>query len=272
LTTKRNLLVAALLVSCVASLPAANAAEWESAVDPLQPGPVRNVRPLTVHYGFGWNGFTAASGDVHVARTSNGRVEFTVEGGTIGLARTLWDYDVKHVASVDAETLRPIDVKEVEKIRSKHVTTDLSFTPMGVSSVREERNEEQVKSKTRKFDFPNVHSVNSALLFLRTQPLTDGAVHRTVVYPATSAYLCTVTVLGRERLTVPTGTYNALKLDLKLNKIGKERELQPHKKMKKATAWVSDDADRLVLRIEAQIFIGTVFAELQSIKFEKTKQ
>jgi hypothetical protein len=113
-----------------------------------------------------------------------------------------------------------------------------------------------------------VQSVNSALLYLRTQPLTDGAVHRVVVYPATSAYLCTVTVAGRERITVPTGTYDALKFDVQLKKIGDNRELLPHKKLKKATVWLSNDADRVVLRIETQVFVGTVFAELQSIKFE----
>jgi len=34
---------------------------------------------------------------------------------------------------------------------------------------------------------------------------------------------------------------------------------------------VSDDADRLLLRAEAQIFIGTVFAELQSVRFDNAK-
>ena len=33
-----------------------------------------------------------------------------------------------------------------------------------------------------------------------------------------------------------------------------------------------DDAERLVLRIDAQIFVGTVFAELQSIRFDNPNQ
>ena len=94
---------------------------------------------------------------------------------------------------------------------------------------------------------------------------------RIVVYPATSAYLATVTVLGRERLTVPAGTYNAIKLDLQLSKIGKENQLEPHRKFRHANAWISDDPDRLMLRIEAQIFVGTVFAELQSVEFDNAK-
>ena len=97
------------------------------------------------------------------------------------------------------------------------------------------------------------------------------SVQRIVVYPATSAYLATLTVLGRERLTVPAGSYNAIKLDLQLSKIGKEHKLEPHRKFRRATAWISDDPDRLMLRIEAQIFVGAVFAELQSIEFDNAK-
>jgi hypothetical protein len=44
-------------------------------------------------------------------------------------------------------------------------------------------------------------------------------------------------------------------------------KLEPHKKVKRATAWVSADANRLLLRTEAHVFIGTVFAELQSVRF-----
>jgi hypothetical protein len=162
-------------------------------------------------------------------------------------------------------------VTEVETLRKKEVTTNAAFTPERVTSVREERRGSAVSSKTRSFDFPNVFSLDSALLYLRTLPLADGAVQRVVIYPASSAYLATITVAGRDRITVPTGTYEALKVDLQLSKIGKKRELQPHKKFRRATIWLSNDADRLILRIEADVFVGTVFAELQSVQFDGAK-
>ncbi len=58
---------------------------------------------------------------------------------------------------------------------------------------------------------------------------------------------------------------------MQLSKIDEQRELQPHKKFRGATVWLSDDADRLVLRIETQVFIGKVFAELQSMQFDNPK-
>jgi hypothetical protein len=96
-------------------------------------------------------------------------------------------------------------------------------------------------------------------------------VQRVVVYPANSAYLATVTVLGREKISVRAGSYPAIKADLQLNRLGKNLELEPHRKFRRATVWLSDDADRVILRIEAQIFIGTVFAELQSVRFESAR-
>jgi hypothetical protein len=47
--------------------------------------------------------------------------------------------------------------------------------------------------------------------------------------------------------------------------------LEPHRKFRHATIWVSDDRDRILLRIEAQIFVGTVFAELQSVRFDSSR-
>jgi hypothetical protein len=165
-----------------------------------------------------------------------------------------------------------LHLKEVEHARSKEWETELSFTPERVTARRTETSEKGTQTKTRKFDFPNVMSLSSALLYLRSKPLSEGAIERVVVYPSNSAYLCTVTVLGREHISVASGAYEAIKLEVKLNKIGKNRELQPHKKFKRAIVWLSDDADRLILRIESQIFLGTVFAELQSADFGNGKR
>jgi len=58
---------------------------------------------------------------------------------------------------------------------------------------------------------------------------------------------------------------------LQLKRIGKRLELEPYRKFRRATIWVSDDAERILLRIEAQVFVGTVFAELQSVRFDTPK-
>jgi hypothetical protein len=108
--------------------------------------------------------------------------------------------------------------------------------------------------------------LQTALLYVRSQKLATGDVYRLVVYPATAPYLATVTVLARERVNVKAGSYPAIKLDLRLQKVTGDMTLAPHGKFKRATAWLSDDGDRLPLRMNAQIFVGSVWVELAKVE------
>ena len=207
----------------------------------------------------------AATAEVEIGR-SEGRLQFQGTGQTTGVARALWKFDVRHRAEADATTLRPILMHQIEEVRGKTITTDLVFEADGVVRTRTDTKANQ-PAKPKHFTFPAVFDLYSALLYLRSQPLAEGSVHRLVVYPATGSYLAAITVGGHENITVGAGTYQAIKLDLQLNKIGKKHELAPHKKFRRASVWLSDDADRLLLRIEASVFVGTVFAELESVRF-----
>lgn len=243
---------------------------WEASTDVGPAGQFRPPRPLTASYAFGWNGFTAATADVSFGKAGEANFELKGNGHTIGLARTLWKFDVDYRSLTSATTLRPVQSRESETVRSKNIVTELAFDGNGVTRKRIERPTDK-PAKARRFAARDLFDLQSALLYLRSQPLRENDVHRLVVYPATSAYLATVTVARRETVSVPAGKFNAIKLDLDLSKISKDRKLEPHRKFRSASAWISDDSDRTILRIEAQIFIGSVFAELQSVRFEDVK-
>ena len=245
---------------------AALGAKWEETVTAASPPSFPAPRPLYAKYGFGWSGFPGANADVRLTKPSRDRFQLDGTIHTIGLVRSLWKFDATQTSTSNAATLHPLEMKQTENVRNKKTVTHLSFDASGVTS--KETETPGKGPKVRRFDSPHVFDLYSALLYLRSQPLQDRSIQRIVVYPATSAYLATVTVLGRERLTSPSGTYNAIKLDLQLSKIGKNRELERHRKFRRGTVWLSDDPDRLLLKIQAQIFVGTVFAELQSVEFE----
>ena len=247
----------------------AKAADWRSTISDNPPGPFAPPRPFRATYRFGWSGIPAATAEINFAKPSDTRFRVEGTGRTIGLVRTLWKIDVSLNALADAKTLRPIESWQNETTRSKKISTHLTFDAKGVTSSRSEK---EAIPKVKRFDFPNLYDLQSALLYLRSQPFASQKVQRIAVYPTTSPYLATITVLGREKISVSGRTYDAIKFDLKLSKIGKNNELQPHRKFRRATAWMSDDADRLLLRINAQIFIGTVFLELQSVRFQDSKQ
>jgi len=253
----------ALFALCSSAL----AENWEATLSKEPPGNFPELRPLRASYRFGWSGLTAATGDVHFTKPSEDKFQLDGTGRTIGLVRALWKLDVNYQAAASAKTLRPIETQQIENYRSKKVATHLTFTNNGVTRARTE-GKGATEAKTRQFNFPNLFELFSAMLYLRSQPLKDHSVYRVVAYPATNAYLAVVTVIGREKISVHAGSYSAIKLDLQLKRIGKHHELEPHRKFRRATIWVSDDAERLLLRIEAQVFVGTVFAELQSVRFD----
>jgi Protein of unknown function (DUF3108) len=255
-----------LLLLLRATSLAAAAPDWESTVTAGSPGTFPPPRPLTAQYNFGWAGFTAATAEVHFGRTGRDEFELDGTGHTIGLVRVLWPMEVTHHAVADADRLRPLTMKQVETVRSKRIVSDLHFSTAGVVRLRSD-NKQKKPPKPRTFLCPNLFDLHSSLLYLRSQPLATGSVYRIVVYPASSPYLATLTVLGREKISVRAGRFDAIKLGLQLKKIGEHRELEPHRKFRRATIWISDDGDRLPLRIEAQIFVGTVFAELRSVNF-----
>ncbi len=256
----------------LASWTGSFAADWQATLSKEPAGNFPELRPLRASYRFGWSGMTAATGEVHFTKPSNDRFQLDGTGRTIGFVRALWKLDVTYRAVANSQTLAPIEMQQSESYRSKKIATHLTFSNSGVTRARTEGEGAAAKTTTRDFTLPNLFDLHSAALYLRSQPLKQGSVYRLAVYAATNAYLAIVTVTGREKSSVRAGTYNAIKLDLRLKRIGKHLELEPHKKFRRATIWVSNDAERLILRIDAQVFVGTVFAELQSVRFDNPKQ
>ena len=246
------------------------APDWQASVTKDPPGNFPPLRPLHGKYVFGWSGFTAATAEVRFFRPDVDRCQVEGAGRTIGLARALWRYDVNYRAVANIVSLRPIESNQADVYRAKKITTHLLFNNTTVRRMRSETPPPASgQPKPKDWQFPNLFDLQTSVLYLRSQPLQTKSVYRLVVYPATNAYLATATVLGREKLPVRAGSYNAIKIDLQLQRIGKNLDLQPHRKFRRATIWVSDDSDRLVLRIEAQVFVGTVFTELQSVHFDE---
>ncbi len=263
--------IARCAIILLASSTGVLAADWQATLSKEPVGNFPELRPLRASYRFGWSGLTAATGEIHFSRPSNDRFQLEGTGRTIGFVRALWKLDVSQRAVANSQTLAPVETQQTENYRSKKIVTHLTFTNSGVTRVRTEGEGAAARTSTRDFTFPNLFDLHSAALYLRSQPLKEGSVYRLAVYPATNAYLATIKVIGRDKISVRAGTYNAIKFELTLKRVGKHLELEPHKKFRRAIIWVSDDSERLILRIEAQIFVGTVFAELQSMHFDNQR-
>jgi hypothetical protein len=263
----RRLLCAALLwltpvAFSVAQRDSGIGSEWLRTLTTNKPiGKFPGLPAMRTKYRFGWSGFNAASAQVNFAYNND---QFTLDasGGTAGFARALYPLDVDHHAVGSRTTLRASHVYQTERYRSETVQTSIDFKPEEVTSLRKTIPEKE-PPKLQRFDAAPAYDLMSALLWLRSQPLNNGDVETLVAYPSNAPYLATITVAGREKININGVEHNAIRLNLSLRAIDKHLRLKPYKKLKSARGWISDDTLRIPLRIEGDIFIGYVFAEIE---------
>ena len=232
-------------------------------------GPGKFTAPpaMRLAYRFGWSGIQAATADIHLFSPTRNTLEMDASGATSGFPRTLFRLDVNHQATENKSTLRPIHFFQEEKYRSETVKTNVDFDADQVTGLREKIPSDHPPKPTI-FKFSPVFDMTTALLWVRSQPLADGDSESIVVWASNAPYLAMIKVVGRDKITVGGKKQNAIKLDLTLKRIDKKMQLKDHKMFKSGRGWLSDDDKRVPLRIEADIFIGYVFAELESMQLE----
>jgi len=258
----------AILLLAVLAANAEERADWISSLTSNKgPGNFAPPPPMRLAYRFGWDGIQAATADVRLSSPTKNTLEIDAKGRTSGLPRVLFKLDVYHQATENKSTLRPIHLIQEEKYRSETVKTSVNFEPTQVIGLREKIPSDQ-PAKPETFKFSPVFDLATALLWVRSQPLRDGDIESIVVWASNAPYLATVKVIGRDSLKIAGHNKGAIKLELHIKKIDKKMQLKEHKLFRSGRGWLSDDDKRIPLRIEADIFIGYVFAELETMEEE----
>ncbi len=248
---------------------------WRSRLQPENPGPVPLVRPFSGEFRFGWSDIEAARARAKFTDAGD-EVQMEVEGGTSGLARALWKIDATHSATIRKDGLQSVAFRQVETYAKKTVTTQAVFQADGLWRQRDVVPDPNGPAKWKRIKVEPIRDIVAAMLFIRSQPLADKDKVGVIAFPGDDAYLAEIEVIGREEITVAGNSRRVIKLEFQINKVTRNSDkktyrLEPHKKFKHGTAWVSDDDDRIPLRVEVNIFIGYVFGELASVSFDSAK-
>lgn len=101
----------------------------------------------------------------------------------------------------------------------------------------------------------------SAAFALRGLPLHPGDTARIEVQTPSDLYRLEVRVVGRQRIRVPAGTFDAVEL---APTIWNETRNRRPRGFESARLWVTDDARHLPLRLTSEVMIGSVYVELVS--------
>lgn len=215
---------------------------------------------------FGWGHVEAASARAEVT-TNRGITRVLVEGGTIGAARALWRIDVTHKARFTVNGLEPLGFEQDELYGRRKVMTRAEFRADGLWRIRK-HDPQSTPAKWKRIGIEPVRDIVSAMFFVRSQPLHTGDRVALVAFPGDAPFLAEVRVLSHESIQIAGTPIPAIKMEIRLHRFLMEKGQPPvlvkHGKFRKGTVWLSDDANRLPLRAEVDIFIGSVFAELES--------
>lgn len=250
------------------TLVGSRAGDWTQEIT-KNPGAFAPLRPLKATYRLGWGSMLAGRAEVEYSQAKSGNSEMHVTGSSAGAVRALWKMDSDSISTLNPQTLLPIKLVQKETYSDESRTTTVEFGAEETARKRDRTPPDKDSGKTKKFKFAPVHDLASALLFVRSQPLDKGDSVQLAVYPAARAYLANVEVLGRENVKVNGRTWPAIKLALQLRKIDKNLKLEDHKKFKRLIGWISDDADRVLLKIESEVMVGKVWMEMNTLAFQQ---
>ncbi|MDB6149001.1 MAG: hypothetical protein JWQ44_449 [Chthoniobacter sp.] len=243
--------------------------DWRDDLTPATPGGFAPLRPMKASYEFGWGAFTAATADFDYSQESEGVLQLKVNARSVGAVRAMWRMDAQHSALCNGVTLRPIRLQQTETYRDEVEQVTADFSPEGVVRLHKTSPPGATPPKLKKFKCPDLFDLQTALLFVRSQPLQTGDRYSFVVYPGKAAYLARVDVIGPEQLKAGGRQHAAVKLEIALQRVTKDLKLETHKKFKQAVGWLSDDDDRLLLKVKAEVFVGSVWAELKTVALAK---
>jgi hypothetical protein len=243
--------------------------DWWGRINAGDPGNFPAPRPFQSNYVVSWEGIEAARFESQ-CRVAGDEISTTVKARTTGAARALWKFDATHVSVVNKRTLKPLHLEQTEDVRGAHTFDRVDFTPKVAirTSVDPSKNGGPPKTQIRSYEFPGLYDMESAFLYMRSLPLAVGETRTVALMTSGSPYLATIKVQSHERVQVAAGDFPAYEYEVTLQKINKSGALEPRKGFKSARAWVSDDANRLIVKAEADVFIGSVTAELESLTFQ----
>jgi hypothetical protein len=240
MTSPTPLALAALLAT--AAVPA------EAAIAPGEEM-VLSVKYLNLHSGEGRLTVGEPEGDIWPV---------ILQARTQGLAGFL---DIReHLVSYwDASTRLPrgSDLKAVE-IGDYHADS-VRFDRVNRKATLTRQRKGRIKTKV--VDVPqNVQDLTSAFLHLRLQPLTVGQRLEIPVCTGSDVFVLVATVLGRDTITTPAGTFPSFRIGLRSHVDGN------FSSKRDMTLWMSEDPRRLIVQFEADFKIGNVVAQLKSYR------
>ncbi|MGC8659365.1 MAG: DUF3108 domain-containing protein [Desulfomonilaceae bacterium] len=201
-----------------------------------------------------WNGAKAGHGDITMRREAN-KMSVTAQAVSDGALKAILELWSRVQATFSAKTFLPETYRfhlKSNLLRSEVV--DLSFDPKNHTVHVNKRNGDEIESHSE--NAIGLRDPISAVYLLRNSK--DWARPVSVdIYDGKDKSRLFVYPVGPEIVNIKAGSLPAIRLDLRLDKLGREpREIA------KGKLWISNDENRIPLLLTSSPIVGPIRFEL----------
>lgn len=245
-----------------AAAPTPNVLPQDVTIPNYQAGAIPFADGEQLTYEASWIGIPAANAQVEFHRSrknpSLARVEVSVETNKfVDLFFKMRDY-VRERFTAGSITPVQMYIRQSENKRFDEYTVDFDREKGMATAVKKNRH----GNFTREFVGPNQFGILTGTVMALSQPLNPGDDLAFDVVTGSNRYVFGFHVDGRDRIRVPAGTFDALKITPRVIYMS---EGKMRSEAREVTVWVSADKRHLPLRVQAAAFIGSVQANLVKI-------
>jgi hypothetical protein len=217
--------------------------------------------PHRCEYRIAWNGIPAASATIDIGTDHYGdQVGYVVStrATTNPFVDLFWRFRGDARATLLADGLTPLSFSFQRRANSTPEMTWIDFDQraaraQSVYIKRERRKELEADARIV------VDPITAAFRALSSD-VGVGDELRYEIFTGESRYQALLKIVGEERITVPAGQFDALRVEPEVFKLGTER--RPDGRLHKANIWVTRAPLRTILRIRSQVVIGAVTLDL----------
>ncbi len=235
----------------------------QESLSPDHPGPVPEVAPFSATFKIGWSEIEAGRARAEISYNGT-EVSLHADGGTEGLARSLYLLDATFQGTVNRTSLHTLRSDQVETYADRSLTTIVTGANGTLRTLSERNPPGDKPAKCKDVKVQPVRDFFAGMLFIRSKTLARGDSVRLLMFPGGGSFFVEIESDGPCKIDLADGPREALRLDLKIQRVNtkKGNTLEPHSKFRSGKIWLTNDTDRIPLRAEVDIFIGYVFAEI----------
>jgi hypothetical protein len=222
------------------------------------PGPTPFAAGERMSFTINYLGMRMGTASITVGERRGALVPVELEAHTTGLAGAVYGFKERLISNIDPDTGLPgsfvLDTNE--RGWKHHDTTDYDRAAGKALYVERGKttSKQMVPLPPGALDFV-------ALVFqLRRMPLEAGDRHTFPVLAGDEVHDVVTEVMGRETVRTSVGTFVALKIRIPTGFTGNFSERNP------TYLWLSDDAERIVVRLSTDFSFGGALAELTSYR------